>query len=227
MVRAKEAGLENLLVYDPYRRVSLRDHFLGKSTSAHDLWGGRHPELGDFATGAYDLKLDAKKGTVILSRAGTIKQGQASFPATVRKTIALQPRATFFEIRYDVTFHGSERVTCLFGVEFAVNLLSGASFDRYYRSDDADLHYARLGEMGCDEGLSHIALRDDWQHLDCGFRFSEAAARVYRFGIETVSQSEGGQERVYQGSVVVPCWEVELTPGQSFSRTIMAEVTQS
>ncbi|HUW62240.1 MAG TPA: alpha-amylase/4-alpha-glucanotransferase domain-containing protein, partial [Candidatus Bathyarchaeia archaeon] len=168
--------------------------------------------------------LDTKKGTVTLSRDGMIRQGEASFPATVRKTVTLRPRATHFEIRYDVAFHGSEQVTCLFGVEFAVNLLSGASFDRYYRSDDTDLHCARLGEMGCDEGLSHIALRDDWQHLECGFRFSAPAERVYRFGLETVSQSEGGQERVYQGSVVVPCWEVELTPGQSFTRTIMAEV---
>jgi len=224
IVRAKESGLENLLVYDPYRRVSLRDHFLPEATSTHDLWSGRHHELGDFATGEYDLKLDAKKGMVVLSREGMIRQGEAGFPATVRKTVTLQPRATFFEIRYDVAFHGSEQVTCLFGVEFAVNLLSGSSFDRYYRSDDADLHYVRLGEMGCDESLSHIALRDDWQHLECGFRFSEPAERVYRFGLETVSQSEGGQERVYQGSVVVPCWKVELTPGRSFSRTIMAEV---
>ncbi|MCX5770619.1 MAG: DUF1926 domain-containing protein, partial [Candidatus Hydrogenedentes bacterium] len=46
IVRAKEAGLENLLVYDPYRRVSLRDHFLPVTTSAHDLWSGRHHELG-------------------------------------------------------------------------------------------------------------------------------------------------------------------------------------
>ena len=224
IVRAKESGLENLLVYDPYRRVSLRDHFLPEATSTHDLWSGRHHELGDFATGEYDLKLDAKKGMVVLSREGMIRQCEAGFPATVRKTVTLQPRATFFEIRYDVAFHGSEQVTCLFGVEFAVNLLSGSSFDRYYRSDDADLHYVRLGEMGCDESLSHIALRDDWQHLECGFRFSEPAERVYRFGLETVSQSEGGQERVYQGSVVVPCWKVELTPGRSFSRTIMAEV---
>jgi len=224
IVRAKEAGLENLLVYDPYRRVSLRDHFLPETTSPHDLWSGRQQELSDFPTGVYDLKLDTKKGTVTLSRDGMIRQGEASFPATVRKTVTLRPRATHFEIRYDVAFHGSEQVTCLFGVEFAVNLLSGASFDRYYRSDDTDLHCARLGEMGCDEGLSHIALRDDWQHLECGFRFSAPAERVYRFGLETVSQSEGGQERVYQGSVVVPCWEVELTPGQSFTRTIMAEV---
>jgi alpha-amylase len=110
----------------------------------------------------------------------------------------------------------------MFGVEFAVNLLSGSSFDRYYRSDDRDLHHARLGAMGCDEGLSHIALRDDWQRLECGFRF-ERPARVYRFAIETVSQSENGQERVYQGSIVIPCWQMDCPPGEVVSWTIQAE----
>jgi len=36
---------------------------------------------------------------------------------------------------------------------------------------------------------------------------------VWRFPIETVSMSEAGFERVYQNSVVVPLWEVDLAPG--------------
>jgi len=222
MVRAKEEGLENFLIYDPYRRVSLRDHFLPLDTSTQELWCAAQRELGDFHTGRYHCT--TKKRSVTLAREGVIHQDGHVLPATVSKTVTVQPRASFFEIRYDVAFHGSELVKCLFGVEFAVNLLSGTSFDRYYRSDDADLNYTRLGEMGCDENLSHIALRDDWQRLECGFRFGEPADRIYRFGLETVSQSEGGQERVYQGSVLVFCWKVELAPDQSFSQTIMAEI---
>jgi alpha-amylase len=111
----------------------------------------------------------------------------------------------------------------LFGVEFAINLLSGTAFDRYYRSDDRDLGYAKLGEMGCDEGLSHLALRDDWARLEWGVRL-DAPARIYRFAIETVSQSENGQERVYQGSIVMPCWILECRPGETISRVINAEI---
>ena len=49
-------------------------------------------------------------------------------------------------------------------------------------------------------------------------------ARVHRFALETVSQSEGGQERVYQGSVLVPTWAVALEPGEKFEVEFVATV---
>jgi len=220
LVRAKEAGLDAYLVYDPYRRVSLRDHFLADDVSAQDLWAGANTELGDFATGAYTL--EKTTGSVALSRNGTLALAGQRIPVQVCKTITLKPRASSFEIRYDITQNGSAPVAVMFGVEFAVNLLTGSSSDRYYRSDDKDLALAKLGQMGCDDALTHVALRDDWQRLECGFRF-DWPARVYRFAIETVSQSEGGQERVYQGSVIIPCWALTCEPGKVVSRRIVAE----
>jgi len=219
LVRAKEEGLDSYLVYDPYRRVSLRDHFLPDSVTPQQLWNGGHQELGDFATGAYDM--ETREDGVILSRGGTVWTDE-SYPVSVRKTVTLRPRASSFEIRYDISQHAAHPLRVLFGVEFAVNLLSGTSFDRYYRSDDRDLNCPKLGEMGCDEGLTHLALRDDWQRIECGMRM-DVPARILRFGIETVSQSENGQERVYQGSIIIPCWTIDCAPGETITRTIVAE----
>jgi hypothetical protein len=39
-------------------------------------------------------------------------------------------------------------------------------------------------------------------------------AAVWRDALETVSQSEGGYERVYQGTVVAPVWDVSLAAGE-------------
>lgn len=220
LARAKEEGLENLLIYDPYRRVCLRDHFLEPDVMCEELWSGTHHELGDFATGRYELKTGA--GSVTLSRAGVVRTDAGETCLQVRKTVSLSGRASSFEIRYDLQHESGPPIHLLFGVEWVVNFLSGSSFDRYYRSDDTDLGYAKLGETGCFEDLQHIALRDDWQRLECGLRF-DAPARVYRFPIETVSQSENGQERVYQGSVVLPCWAVRLGPGKTVVRHITAE----
>jgi len=223
LVRAKEFVLETYLVYDPYRRVSMRDHFLANDAAVKDLWAGTHAEFGDFATGVYSL--DTGKDRVVLSRSGVVRVGGNAWPVTIQKTIRLEPDASSFEIRYDLRQEGDRPLEVMFGVEFAANLLTGSSFDRYYRSDDRDMQYAKLGEMGRDEGLRHLALRDDWQRIECGLRFSEPA-RVYRFAIETVSQSEGGQERVYQGSIVLPCWALTCAPGETVTRTIMAEAAQ-
>lgn len=213
LVLAKEAGLENLLIYDAYRRVSLRDHLFNGKPEVQELWAGVQEDLGDFATGAYALETGTESVSLI----------RRSYPYTIKKTITLAPDASAFEIRYDIDLGGQVPEDAWFGVEFAVNLLTGAAFDRYYRSDDRDMKYAKLGEHGVDEDLAHIALRDDWQHVECGLRLSQPA-RICRFALDTVSQSEAGQERVYQGSIVVPCWPVTEP---SFSRTIRVEISNT
>ena len=41
------------------------------------------------------------------------------------------------------------------------------------------------------------------------------AIELWRFPVETVSQSEDGFEGVYQGSCIAACWQVQLERGQS------------
>ncbi|MBI5091819.1 MAG: DUF1926 domain-containing protein [Candidatus Hydrogenedentes bacterium] len=223
LVRAKEAGLDSYLVYDSYRRVSLRDHFFPEDLTVDELWSASHRELGDFATAPYGLEIG--KSSVILTHRGHVRVPEV-LNVSLRKEVSLPEGDSVVEIRYDIVNESEYPLRAVFGVEFCVNLLSGSSFDRYYRSDDRDMNYCKLGERGCDNDLSHLALRDDWQRIECGFRF-DTPAQVYRFAVETVSQSEGGQERVYQGSVVIPCWRLNLEPGQRVTRTIRAEAAQT
>ena len=53
LVKAKEKDLDKLLIYDPWRRVSLRDHFISDQATADTLWSGLEPELGSFAKCPY------------------------------------------------------------------------------------------------------------------------------------------------------------------------------
>ncbi|HOZ49438.1 MAG TPA: DUF1926 domain-containing protein [Candidatus Hydrogenedentes bacterium] len=222
VIRVKERGLEHYLVYDPYRRVSLREHFFEGTVSADALWRGEDLDRGDFSVGVYAAH--AENNGVTLERRGRVVMGGAVFPLRLTKRISLDPRASRFEIRYDLENLAAGEFSAVFGVELVINLLTGTAFDRYYRSDDRDLGRPKLGAKGDDEGLSHIALRDDWQRLECGFRFG-VPAEVHRFAIETVSQSEAGQERVYQGSVLVPCWRVDLMPQRPVSVVLSAEAS--
>ena len=45
-------------------------------------------------------------------------------------------------------------------------------------------------------------------------------ATLWRFPVETVSQSEAGFERVYQGSAIVPLWRITLKPGGKWAMGI-------
>ena len=223
LVKAKEAGLENYLAYDPYRRTSLRDHFFAPYVTVDELWRNQFVEAGDFATGAYTI--DVSKKTVKLSRSGQVGI-DSSVPVHLSKKISLAPGASAVEIRYDIRNDGDHALDLMFGVEFVVNFLTGSAGDRYYHSEDKDLHKAMLGERGCDEALRHIALYDGWQQVAFALSFSKAA-RVYRFPVETVSQSEGGQERVYQGSVVIPSWTLHCGPEETVRYTLRMEINNT
>jgi alpha-amylase len=70
-----------------------------------------------------------------------------------------------------------------------------------------------------------VGLKDEWLKIHARLDATEEA-RVMRYPIETISLSEGGFERVYQGSCVVMLFEVELSKKpvelslvQRFSRT--------
>jgi alpha-amylase len=223
MVKAKEAGLDSYLVYDPWRRVSLRDRFLDASATPDSLWRNRAREYGDFAKGIYAAVCE--EDGVTLWREGTVLGNDGPVRVRLSKHIRLAAGESAVEIRYDMACGGAWPKNIHFGVEFAANLLTGSAPDRYYRSDDTDLGHAMLGTRGCHDGLSHIAARDEWQRLECGWRFSRPA-RVNRFAIETVSQSEGGQERVHQGCVVVPTWSLDQDGDGAFSCTVRMEISQ-
>ncbi|MFP4499865.1 MAG: alpha-amylase/4-alpha-glucanotransferase domain-containing protein [Candidatus Hydrogenedentota bacterium] len=212
IVRVKEEGLENLLIYDPYRRVSLRDHFLEEEVTTEDLWANTFTERGDFAMA--DYAFEAGKTGVTLSREGRVTVGETVLPVRIAKRIELVKDASVCEIRYDIENRGDVALEALFAVEFTVNVLTGDAPDRYFYSDERTLPVPSTGAMACDEQLRHIGVCDGWKGFACHWSFTQCA-RIFRFPVETVSQSEGGQERVYQESVLVPAWPVQCAAGES------------
>ncbi len=225
IVRAKEAGLEAYLVEDPYRRASLRDHFLDAGVTPQDLRACAFEERGDFATGMYMAA--TKQRSASFTREGWVTRAEGqSVAVRLTKTVQLPRDASAFQIRYAIENLSDNELDTVFAVEFGVNLLTGSSPDRYYCSDDANLNSAQLGVLTRWDNLTHIALRDDWQRLGLSIRMDRAAA-VYCFPIETVSQSEGGQERIYQGSAVLPSWPLRIPPGKQAALGLTVEMTDT
>lgn len=219
IVRVKERGLENFLVYDACRRVSLREHFYEAEPDAEALWANAAADLGDFATGVFTFA--AKKGGVFMEREAALSNGAG--PVRLCKTVDLARDASRCEIRYDIENRGDMPLEAFFAVEFAANVLAGDAPDRYFRSDGRDLDQPAIAARTGDGGLSHIAIVDGWKGLECALRFS-LPATVLRFPVHTVSQSEGGQERVYQGSVMVPVWRIEAEGGARTTLTVTLAV---
>jgi alpha-amylase len=205
-VRVKEEGLEKRLIFDPGRRVSLIDHFLDSTEPLEVFAQAKSRERGDFWNSPYSAQAEA--GRAVLQRLGRV-DGQSVW---LSKRISIQPGVSALEFSYRVENRSAQPLRARLGVEFNFGLLAGDAPDRYYRVGGVKLEGSRFNsqlELG---PVAEVALVDEWLDLALTLRFAQKPD-LGGLPIETISQSEGGFERVYQNTLLLPRWELDLAPG--------------
>ncbi len=100
------------------------------------------------------------------------------------------------------------------------NLLAPASEDRYFVLNG---QRRLLGWQGVHAG-GQIQLVDETQRVALTVLAVEGE-QMWLAPIETVSDSEEGFERIYQGSQILPVWSVELPHGESWQAMLDLRVT--
>lgn len=211
IVESKEENLDLYLQYDWYRRYALLDHFFGPETTFDDFTKCKYPELGDFVDQPYVSKVASKNGNlqVQLRRDGALWFGPSKHRLRVTKVVTFRRGSTDLHVRYRVENREPKPLDIWFGVEFVCGLLAGDADDRYYLSNNRRLEDGRLRSRGIIEGGGDISLIDEWMGLEVQL-VPQRCDAIWRFPIETVSLSEAGFERIYQGAVIVPNWKVHL-----------------
>jgi 4-alpha-glucanotransferase len=207
----KHEGLDRLLVYDRYPRKALVDHFFPADVTLDDLIACRDVERGDFVLGTYLSRVQRSSQSVslLMERIGRAD----GHVVRVCKTVALAAGGEGLEITYALDDLPEGR-PLHFAVEINLAGMAGHADDRYY-TDPAG---ARLGMLDTRLDLTDrhgLALSDEWLDLTVGLEWTQAAG-VWAFPIETVSQSEGGFEKVYQSSAVIPHWVVTGNASRSW-----------
>ncbi|OQX96248.1 hypothetical protein B6I21_01485 [candidate division KSB1 bacterium 4572_119] len=225
IVSMKEPGLENKLKYDWYRRSSLIDHFLAPETELNDFANCEYKELGDFVNSHYqtEIKENKNKSSIVFSRKGKTNWNDKSAEILLTKKIQIFKSKPDVEIYYEIRNLENRPVEFWFGIEFNFALLAGNAPDRYYYFDreiEGDKNLASSGEI---KDVKTMGLKDEWMKIDVRLSF-ENATTVWRFPIETISQSEGGFERVYQSSVVFPNWKIKLNKEEIWETVIKQKI---
>lgn len=189
-VKVKEAGLDKYLCYDWYRRTSLVDHFIPKDTKYDDFAFVRFQEQGDFVLGKYKAKISSSK--LVLERDGNVLGNDVK----ITKTIV--PSASGYSVFYDIKNNGEQVLDTCFAPEqvFAFSSKTG--------DDNSDL-----------KDVSAWKRYDDFFKIEVEIKLSEKCD-MWIYPIETVSNSENGYEKTYQGTVAVPLVKKSLNPGESF-----------
>ncbi len=217
LVLFKTEGLDRMLQVDPYKREGLIDHVLALDTTPEQFARVEHAELGDFVEGEYAVEVSKRRNLqrVTLTRQGAVWSGPERVPLTVRKEVSLGATQGAFTVGYELTGPPDRSLTVLFGVEMAYAMLAAHADDRWYYTDARENRRGELATRLDVPATTRFGLVDGWQQLDIALAFSQSA-RVWAFPLETVSQSEAGFEAVYQASIVLALWLVELKNGESW-----------
>jgi len=210
IVTSKEEGLDKYLKYDSYPRKSLVDHIINSSVTLDQFRNGEYCEESDFINGRYNIKIDKRTKKVTFSRDGWVNWQRFSIEKDIKIT-----KSSLFVI-YKLMNLGDKKNIFRFGPEFNFAMLSGNSPDRYYAARDRRLENTALSSIGIESNLKSISVIDEYDGIKVTVK-SKRYAEFWRFPVETVSLSESGFERVYQSSVVIPWFNVELAPSETMA----------
>lgn len=224
-IRVKDKTAVDRLVYDKCPRSSMLDHFFASDVSMEDFASARFEEKGDFVGQKFDAAVTAHGGKVQIDlwREGRLwLEGEAP-SLTVRKQIGHRCGEQVLHVCYQLENTSSFDIAVVFGSEWNINLLGGGhNRQAYYRVPD--LHFdGHLDSAGEFDGVSNMVVGN--HHL--GFELEvliSPSVGLWHFPVESVSNSEGGVEKLYQASCFVFRLPLSLPPGGTCCLSIIWHV---
>ena len=213
--RVKEGGLERWLHYDRWPRNCFRLLLFGQGKTYQELITVRLDEDAGLAGGKYAV--DHLSNT----RVALLSQENPDWPA--EKVFTFSRTRNGFDVSCDITLRRNAPGAAMMnvGIETVVNFLAPSVPDRYFQSDGRrfPLRLAATASGG------EIIVADEWQKVKITIEAPDSR-NFWIAPIETVSESEDGFERIYQGSQVIAVWPVELAPGLEWKGRVTLKVTR-
>jgi alpha-amylase len=140
-------------------------------------------------------------------------------PVAVVKELRLagDRRAPMLELKVTLENRGDRGIDGLFGLEWTLTMLGGGGNPSAWWEIDGG-RTAHDGR-GTARDVSEFAQGNDYVGIAVSTSVSRPASAWWA-PVETVSNSEGGFERVYQGSGLLLSWPMALAAGASISVTV-------
>jgi alpha-amylase len=232
-IRFKEEGLERWLHYDRWARNCFRVLIFSKDKTADDYSRIALDEDASVAGGEFRV-VGADPAHAVLARA------EDAEPWYTAKKFTFSHRDDGgFEIACDVTLEhrGDSHASAQFGIETVFNFLAPDAPDRYFEfaGQRHPLRYSGVA-AGSDSGapevhipevnIPEVDIVDLWQQVRV--RIAAPGARDFWVSpIDAISDSEGGFERVYQGSQILAVWAVDLEPRSTWTGRLVVTISPS
>ncbi len=220
LVLAKEAGLKELLVEDWYLKRCFIDHFFNGEVDFEVFRTGVFREDGDFVLEPYLGQFDETSGQLSLVREGHLWREEGVVDIKLIKRFVFDPRSSKLEIEYEMSNLSDETVDVNFAIENNFNMQAGHHDSRYLLIDGK-----RPADFYLDAAATHAGVRS-WAMVDKSRNLalvmsSQSPSEVWHLPIFTVSLSEAGFEKVYQGTTFVNRYSLKLGPEPAKLRFIL------
>jgi 4-alpha-glucanotransferase len=201
-MRMKEEGLEHWLNYDRWRQHSFRLLLFSRDKRHRDCEMIRLGEDAELAGGSY-IASEVSNARIALS-------SRNSLDWTAQKTFSLVRTDAGFDIVCDVFLKRMAQgaASAKVGIEVVVNLLAPSAPDRYFESGGKRYPLRWSAAVPA----SQLRVVDEWQRVGVTLA-APGADEFWVCPIETVSESEDGFERIYQGSKIVTVWPIHVSGG--------------
>jgi alpha-amylase len=230
---AKEPGLEKKLKYDRWARNTFRLLLFAPDKTHADYEALHLEESAAFAGGDYQVD-DATADEIRLRMRAPLRQviagAHPDCNLCAEKVLQFERTEEGFDVRcrIDLAHMGSALpahdsngpAQFTVGLEIVINLLAPNAPDRYFEFAGG----RKPLEWGGVVDAPRVRLVDEWQ--DVAVEIEAGGARqLWISPIETVSESEEGFERVYQGSQILGVWNVTLDPAKPWSAETVLHVS--
>ena len=213
VVRSREPGLADRLQYDGYERRSGLVHLFAPGTTREAFARGR----GDGARRCPHRRLRGRRADEPRSFAcgrDVRRRRTRAHVVRVEKRFTFDGdrRSPSLDLEVSVENRSAGPVRFDLGVEWALMLLGGGGNPAaYYEIGGERLGPRRRRRARRGHRSSAAATRTSASRSPTTF---DPPATAWWTPIETVSNSEYGFERIYQGSALVGIWPMELAPGE-------------
>ena len=187
IVKLKENDLDKFLIYDWYRRASFVDHLFREDTTSQKVYSMNFGEQGDFVIEKFNstVKNEGSEISVDFLRNGHVWHGENWEELQLEKTFLINKNEKKIKAKYHIgadvemfLFHGIEFNFMLFKDGMKIN---GINYKDFINITD-----------------STFEIEDFIQEKQITLTFSEKMT-MWSFPIYTVSQSESGFEKTFQG----------------------------
>jgi alpha-amylase len=186
------------IYYDNYRRKLFIDRFLEDNVALDELLSGSYKDRGEFADAHYDIvRTGQPEGVVTLRRRSTAYNKSIQ----IDKTFIIKKQDNCLEARYRIRNLSSSRVKLNFAPEMNFSLTSDKIRERL-------------------RSLNRLLLQDEIEGFRLAITFSRKAKDIFRYPVNTVSQSQGEPNNNYQASCVVPVFDMIIDSNRNKYITI-------